>query len=63
MAQDPPVLDLTDDQAALELQRLHLDLSQANQDYQRDDSQSLDAASSDPHKRRTAQTSQSYPHL
>ena len=55
MAQDPPVSDLTDDQAALELQRLALVLSQANQAYHRDDSPSIDDASYDQLKRRNAQ--------
>ena len=63
MAQDPPVLDLTDDQAALELQRLALVLSQANQAYHRDDSPSIDDASYDQLKRRNAQIEQRFPHL
>ena len=63
MAQDPPVSDLTDDQAALELQRLALVLSQANQAYHRDDSPSIDDASYDQLKRRNAQIEQRFPHL
>ena len=63
MAQDPPVLDLTDDQAALELQRLALVLSQANQAYHRDDSPLIDDAGYDQLKRRNAQIEQRFPHL
>ena len=63
MAQDPPVSDMTEDQAARELQRLALALAQANRAYHHDDSPSIDDATYDRLKLRNAQIEHHFPHL
>lgn len=63
MAQNLPVSDMTEDQAALELQRLALTLAQANRAYHRDDHPSIDDATYDWLKLRNAQIEQKFPHL
>ena len=63
MAQNLPVSDMTEDQAALELQRLALALAQANRAYHRDDNPSIDDATYDWFKLRNAQIEQKFPHL
>ncbi|MDC1527009.1 NAD-dependent DNA ligase LigA, partial [Planktomarina temperata] len=63
MAQNLPVSDMTEDQAALELQRLALTLAQANRAYHRDDHPSIDDATYDWFKLRNAQIEQKFPHL
>ena len=63
MAQNLPVSDMTEDQAALELQRLALALAQANRTYHRDDNPSIDDATYDWLKLRNAQIEQKFPHL
>ena len=55
MAQNLPVSDMTEDQAALELQRLALALALANRTYHRDDNPSIDDATYDWLKLRNAQ--------
>ena len=63
MAQNLPVSDMTEDQAALELQRLALALAQANRAYHHDDNPSIDDATYDWLKLRNAQIEQKFPHL
>ena len=63
MAQDPPVSDMSEDQARSELQRLALALAQANRAYHHDDSPSIDDATFDRLKLRNAQIEQRFPHL
>jgi DNA ligase (NAD+) len=63
MTQNLPVSDMTEDQAALELQRLALALAQANRAYHRDDNPSIDDATYDWLKLRNAQIEQKFPHL
>jgi DNA ligase (NAD+) len=63
MAQDPPVSDMSVDQARSELQRLALALAQANRAYHHDDSPSIDDATFDRLKLRNAQIEKRFPHL
>ena len=63
MAQDPPISDMSEDQARSELQRLALALAQANRAYHHDDSPSIDDATYDRLKLRNAQIEQRFPHL
>ena len=63
MAQNLPVSDMTEDQAALELQRLALALAQSNRAYHRDDNPLIDDATYDWLKLRNAQIEQKFPHL
>ena len=63
MAQNLPVSDMTEDQAALELQRLALALAQANRAYHHDDNPSINDATYDWLKLRNAQIEQKFPHL
>ena len=63
MAQDPPISDMSEDQARSELQRLALALAQDNRAYHHDDSPSIDDATYDRLKLRNAQIEQRFPHL
>jgi DNA ligase (NAD+) len=63
MAQDPPVSDMSVDQARSELQRLALALAHANRAYHHDDSPSIDDATFDRLKLRNAQIEKRFPHL
>jgi DNA ligase (NAD+) len=63
MAQDPPVSDMSVDQARSELQRLALALAHVNRAYHHDDSPSIDDATFDRLKLRNAQIEKRFPHL